>query len=160
VGVNAWGDTKLTFYSNDFSAANSLSLISVSASANQTLELANDNDAFGNYVRQTTGDRARDVWMDVSSLLSASFADYSDYTIEWSSSDTNLFTVSGNGDKATLSYVDNASGEGTLTATLKKSDGTELAKATAVVYVFRYEMVSLGILQPEPFPSEYATAAV
>lgn len=69
---------------------------------------------------------------------------YSDYTIEWSSSDPNLFTVSGNGDKATLSYVDDASGEGTLTATLKKSDGTELAKATAVVYVFRYEMISLG----------------
>ena len=82
VGGNAWADSKVTFYSNDFSAANSLDLISVSATANQTLELGTE-DGRGNYVRQTTEDRGRDMYMNLTSLLSESFADYTDYVVEF-----------------------------------------------------------------------------
>ena len=83
VGMSAWADSKLTFYSNDFSAANSLDLIGVlDGTTYQTLELATE-DGRGNYVRQTTQDRARDMYMNLTSLLSKSFADYTDYIVEF-----------------------------------------------------------------------------
>ena len=69
---------------------------------------------------------------------------YSGYTIEWTSSDENLFTVVGGTDNtAKLKYKDGASGKGRLTATLKQS-GKEDISITADVYVLRYEMVALG----------------
>lgn len=78
-------------------------------------------------------------------VVTATTTGYSDCTLEWTSSDTNLFTVvPGTDNKATLKYVENANGDGTLTATLKKTDGTELAKTTAKVCVVKFEMVALG----------------
>lgn len=78
--------------------------------------------------------------------VTATATGYSDYTIEWTSSDTNIFTVApGTNNDAKLRYADNASGSGTLKAVLKKtSDGTPLAETTATVYVFRFEIVALG----------------
>ena len=78
-------------------------------------------------------------------IATATATGYSDYTIEWTSNDTSLFTVvPGTNNEATLNYANNASGSGTLTAILKKTDGTKLAETTAKVHVFRFEMVALG----------------
>ncbi|MBR2154425.1 MAG: hypothetical protein IJ901_07415 [Bacteroidaceae bacterium] len=113
MGGNAWADTKLTFYSNDFSSSSSLDLISVSATANQTLSLETDSNVkYGQYVKQETQDRTRDVYMDVSSLLSASFADYTNYTIEF--------------DAAFRSGSTNRTGGNSLT--LKSTKGSEIFK--------------------------------
>lgn len=80
-------------------------------------------------------------------IAKATTTGYSDYTIEWISSDENLFKavpVEGR-DEAALEYVSNASGEGTLTAILKKkSDGSKLAETSAIVRVVRFEMIALG----------------
>ena len=78
--------------------------------------------------------------------VTATATGYSDYTIEWTSSDTGIFTVEpGTNNDAKLKYADNAAGSATLTATLKnKNDGTKLAETTAEVHVFRFEMVALG----------------
>ncbi len=102
-GANcAWADSKLTFYSNNFSASNSLDLISVSSSANQTLSLANDEDAYGNYIKQVTEDRTRDVYMTVTSLLPAFFADYTDYTVEFDAAFRSGATNRSGGNSLTL----------------------------------------------------------
>lgn len=62
--------------------------------------------------------------------------------ITWQSSDTNIFTVTGDGNKATLKYVQGASGDATLTATLTSTSGN--ATATATVYVAKSELLALG----------------
>ena len=68
-------------------------------------------------------------------------------TVEWTSSDTTLFTVetlNTEKTKAKLVYVDKANGEGTVTAILKDSSGKELAKDSATVYVSNFYMLALG----------------
>ena len=69
-------------------------------------------------------------------------------TVEWQSSDTNLFTVEndstdpGNDKKKRLIYKDGASGTGTLTATL--TSGGQTYTATALVVVEKLSMLALG----------------
>ncbi|MBQ3837918.1 MAG: Ig-like domain-containing protein [Treponema sp.] len=68
-------------------------------------------------------------------------------TVEWESSNTNLFTVavdSSDDKKATLNYVANGDGEGTVTAKLKDGSGNVIASASAKVYVVPYVMLALG----------------
>lgn len=68
-------------------------------------------------------------------------------TVEWTSSDTKLFTIetlNPEKTKAKLLYVDKANGEGTVTAVLKDSSGKELAKDSATVYVSNFYMLALG----------------
>ena len=68
-------------------------------------------------------------------------------TVEWESSDTNLFTVediSTDTKSAKLKYKDGAGGEGTVKAKLKDSSGNVVATATAKVYVERFYMLALG----------------
>ncbi len=68
-------------------------------------------------------------------------------TVDWESSNTSLFTVAADpsdNKKATLNYVNNANGEGTVTATLKDGSGNVIASASAKVYVVPYVMLALG----------------
>ncbi len=68
-------------------------------------------------------------------------------TVDWESSNTNLFTVAADPSddkKATLNYVSNANGEGTVTAKLKDGSGNVIASDSAKVYVVPYVMLALG----------------
>ena len=68
-------------------------------------------------------------------------------TVDWESSNTSLFTVAvdpSDNKKATLNYVDDGDGEGTVTAKLKDGSGNVIASASAKVYVVPYVMLALG----------------
>lgn len=68
-------------------------------------------------------------------------------TVEWVSSDENLFTVTtptSDTKKAKLNYKDGADGQGTVTANLKDGSGNVLFTAKADVYVHKFYMLALG----------------
>lgn len=79
---------------------------------------------------------------DSDEIVTAYTEGFDNPTITWQSSDTNKFTVTGDGNKATLKYVQGASGDAILTATLTSTSGT--ATATATVYVEKSELLALG----------------
>jgi len=154
----AWADSKITFYSNDFSAEKSLELISVSASANQNLSLKTDeNEKYGQYVNQTTQDRARDVYMDVSTLLSASFANYTDYTVEFDAAFRSGATNRTAGNSLTLKSTGSkdifkmatptaqVSG-GDLVFTVEGAEeGKEITLKSLTWYHFKFEITSTSV---------------
>lgn len=68
-------------------------------------------------------------------------------SVEWTSSDTDLFTVvdiSADTKKAKLKYATNGNGQGVVTAKLKDGSGNVLKQATADVYVTPFFMLALG----------------
>ena len=154
--ANAWADTKVTFYSNDFSASNSLDLIGVSASANQTLELANDGDSYGNYIKQTTADRTRDVYMTVTSLLSSNFKDYTDYTVEFDAAFRSGATNRTGGNSLTLKTTGSDifkmatpstqvnAGDLVFTVT-GAAEGKEITLTSLAWYHFKFEITSSSV---------------
>ena len=79
---------------------------------------------------------------DSDEIVTAYTEGFDNPTITWQSSNTNIFTVTGDGNKATLKYVQGASGNATLTATLTSTSGN--ATATATVYVAKSELLALG----------------
>lgn len=157
VGTSAWADTKVTFYSNDFSASNSLDLISVSADSYQTLELANDGDSYGNYVKQTTGDRTRDVYMGVTSLLSSNFKDYTDYVVEFDAAFRSGATNRTGGNSLTLKSTGSSDifkmatpstqvNAGDLVFTVTgAAEGKEITLTSLTWYHFKFEITSSSV---------------
>ncbi len=79
---------------------------------------------------------------DSDEIVTAYTEGFDNPTITWQSNDTSKFTVTGDGNKATLKYVKGASGYATLTATLTSPSGN--ATATATVYVAKSELLALG----------------
>ena len=68
-------------------------------------------------------------------------------TVEWVSSDENLFTVTtptSDTKKAKLNYKDGADGQGEVTAKLKDGSGNVISTAKADVYVHKFYMLALG----------------
>ncbi len=68
-------------------------------------------------------------------------------TVEWVSSDENLFTVTtptSDTKKAKLNYVVDANGQGEVTAKLKDGSGNVISTAKADVYVHEFYMLALG----------------
>lgn len=79
---------------------------------------------------------------DSEEIVTAYTEGFDNPNITWQSSNTNIFTVTGDGNKATLNYVPTASGYATLTANLTSTSGN--ATATATVYVAKSELLALG----------------